>query len=98
MHRLALLPLLFAVALACGTARAASGEFRIGSNDSAETVLTAQKGKRVTVRLRSGQELTGIVREITGRLVQLDALAGKDFYDAVVPLEAVEAIIVRTKE
>ncbi len=97
MHRLGFIAL-FAVALACGAVHAASGEFRIGSNDSVETVLTAQKGKRVTVRLRSGQELTGIVREITGRLVQLGALAGKDFYDAVVPLEAVEAIIVRTKE
>ncbi|MBI4528941.1 MAG: hypothetical protein HY695_34520 [Deltaproteobacteria bacterium] len=77
---------------------ATSAEFRVGAGDSVETVLAAQKGKRVTIRLRSGQELTGTVREVTGRVVQLGALAGKEFYDAVLSLDAVEAIVVRTKE
>lgn len=52
----------------------------------------------VTLRLRSGQELTGTVREATGRLVVLGALSGREFFDAVVPLEAVEAVLIRTKQ
>jgi len=76
---------------------AAAAEPRVGANDTIESVLNAQKG-RVTVRLRSGQELTGNVRAVTGRLLHLGGLAGSEFFDAVVPLESVEAVIVRVRE
>lgn len=81
-----------------GAAPAPGAELRIGSSDSTETVLAAQKGKRVTVRLRSGQEITGTVGTVTGKLVQLGAVSGKEFFDAVVPLEAVDAVFVRIKD
>lgn len=89
---------LITTALACATFPAAGAELRVGANDTVQTVLAAQKGARVTVRVRSGQELTGIVREVNARVVQLSALSGKEFFDAVVPLEAVDAVLVRTKE
>jgi hypothetical protein len=73
-------------------------ELRIGANDTVQTLLAAQKGKRVTVRVRSGQELTGAVRDVSGRLVQLGAISGREFFDAVVPLESIDAVLVRTKE
>lgn len=73
-------------------------ELRIGANDTVQTVLAAQKGKRVTVRVRSGQELTGTVRDVSGRLVQLGAISGREFFDAVVPLDTIDAVLVRTKE
>ena len=63
-----------------------------------QTVLAAQKGVRITVRLRSGQEFAGIVREVNSRVVQLGALGGKEFFDAVIPLDAVEAVFFRVKE
>ena len=44
------------------------------------------------------QELTGVVREVNARVVQLGGLSGREFFDAVVPLEAVDAVLVRTKE
>ena len=89
---------LLGAALACAAVPGVSAELRIGSSDSLESVLSAQKGKRVTMRLRSGQEITGTVSTVTGKLVQLGAVAGKEFFDAVVPLEAVEAVMVRTKD
>ncbi len=70
----------------------------VSASDTIQSVLAAQKGKRVTVRLRSGQELTGTVREATSKLVVLGALGGREFFDAVVPLEAVEAALIRTKQ
>ena len=73
-------------------------ELKVASTATVESLITAQKGKRVTVRTRSGQELTGVVREVTPRFVQLGALSGREFFDAVVSLDAVEAVIVRTKE
>jgi hypothetical protein len=79
-------------------AAAIAAEVRVSPNDTVESMLNAQKGGRVTLRLRSGQELTGAVRSVTAKLVHLGALQGREFFDAVVPLESVEAVLVRTKE
>ena len=89
--------LLISAALAA-SAPAAGAELKVGSGDTLQSVLAAQKGSRVTVRLRSGQELTGVVREVNARVVQLGAVTGKEFFDAVVPLESVDAALVRTRE
>ena len=94
--RLTLPALLLSAALAA--APAAAQEVKVGSNDSFESLISAQKGKRVTLRTRSGGELTGVVRSVTPKYVHLGALAGRDFFDAVVALETLEAVIVRTKE
>ncbi len=89
--------LIFA-ALACAAAAAQGAELKLGANDTVQSVLAGQKGARVTVRLRSGQEFAGIVREVNSRVVQLGAVGGKEFFDAVVPLEQVEAVYLRTKD
>ena len=89
---------LVATALACAAAPASAAEVRVGANDTVQSVLAAHKGARVSVRVRSGQELTGVVREVNGRVVHLGTLSGREFFDAVVPLEAVDAVLVRTKE
>jgi len=86
-----------AAALAC-PGLAAAAELRISGNDSVQSVLTAQKGARVTLRVRSGQDVTGVVRDVNARVVQIGAVSGREFFDAVVPLEAVDAVFVRTKE
>jgi hypothetical protein len=88
--------LLFAAALACSAPAAA--QLQVGASDTVESVLRAQKDKRVTLRLRSGQELTGVVRGGNARVVQLGAITGREFFDAVVPLEAIDAVLIRTKE
>jgi hypothetical protein len=73
-------------------------DLAITANDSVQTVLAAQKGKRVTVRLAGGQELTGTVREATAKMLVLGGLTGREFFDAAVPLEKIEAVLVRTKQ
>ena len=75
----------------------AAAQLQVGSSDTVESLLRAQKDKRVTLRLRSGQELTGIVRAGNARVVHLGAITGREFFDAVVPLEAVDAVLVRTQ-
>ena len=91
--RLATLVLAAAVALP-----AAAQPVSVQPADSVQSVLSARKDKRVTLRLRSGQELTGVVRDATPKLVVIGAIAGRELFDAVVPLESVEAVLVRTKE
>lgn len=73
-------------------------ELTVNANDSIQTVLAAQKGKRVTLRLVSGQELGGVVREVTPKLVVVGGVTGREFFDAAVPLERVEAVLVRTRQ
>ncbi len=85
----------FCLALA---AQASAQDVTVSASDSTQSVLSGQKGKRVTLRLRSGQELTGTVRDATAKLVVVGAVSGREMFDAVVPLEAVEAVLIRTKQ
>lgn len=91
------LPALFAASLLFAAAAQAQ-EVKIDRNDTTETVIAAHKGARVTLRLRSGQELTGLVRDATPRLVVIGGLSGREFFDAVVPMDAIEAVILRTRK
>jgi len=92
------LPVLLAASMLCASAVAYAQEAKISSGDTIETVVAAHKGKRVTLRLESGQELTGVVRDASKELVVLGALSGREFFDAVIDLDKVEAVIVRTKQ
>jgi hypothetical protein len=72
-------------------------ELVISANDTLQTVIGARRGKPVTLRLTGGQEITGTVRDVSTRLAVLGALSGREFFDAAVPLEKIEAVIVRAK-
>ena len=89
--------LAFGVSLAFAVSSFAA-ELVVKPDDSVESLLIAQKGKKVTLKTRSGQEITGTVTAVTPKLVQVAQVVGKEFFDAVVPLEAVEAVLVRTKD
>ena len=90
--------LIVTAALAIAALPSVAAELKIGANDSVQTTLAGQKGARVTVRTRSGQEITGLVREVNANVVQIGAVSGKEFFDAVVPLSAVDVVYVRVKE
>jgi hypothetical protein len=74
-----------------------AGPVSVGDNDSLRSILTAQMGKRVAVKIKSGEEMTGTVRAVTKDLTHLGELAGKEFYDAVIVNKAIEAVIIRVK-
>ena len=90
--------LLAATGLALAAVNATAAEPKVLLMDTVETVLKAHKDKRVTVRMRSGGEISGTVVVVTARLVHVSAIAGRELFDAVVPLEAIEAVLVRTKD
>jgi hypothetical protein len=95
--RAAIPAFLFTTLLACAAVPATGAELQVGASDTVQSILSSHKGGRVSVRVRSGQELTGVVREVNARVVHLGTLSGREFFDAVVPLEAVDAVLVRTK-
>ncbi len=86
------------VSLAILAGPALAQPLAVTAKDTTQSVVAAHKGKRVTLRLRSGQELSGVVKEASERLVVLAELSGREFFDAAIPLEAIEAVIVRTKQ
>ena len=65
--------------------------------DLIRDVLLRNMNRRVEVVLTSGERLTGNVSKITGRLVQLSNLKHKDFFDAVIELDAISAVIMRVR-
>jgi hypothetical protein len=90
--------LLVTTALCLAIAQVSAQGLNVTPADTVQSVVSAQKGKRVTLRLRSGQELTGVLRDSTDRLVVLGELSGREFFEAVVPIESIEAVIVRTRQ
>jgi len=70
----------------------------ISSDDSIQSVLSAQKDKRVTLRLKSGNELSGTVGEVNDNIVHLKQLTGKEFYDAAVAIKGILAVEIRTRD
>jgi len=68
------------------------------SGDTLNSVLEGYKGKRVTIRLQGGEELTGRVKFINKELLHLEGLNGREFFDAVVDVSRIEALIVRVKD
>ena len=72
-------------------------ELSFKPGDNMTKALEAQVGKTVTVRLSSGEDITGKVRNVGKELLHLGELAGKEYYDALVDLEKISAMIVRVK-
>lgn len=89
--------LAFLVCLVLATGAFAQG-ITISATDTTQSVIAAQKGKRITVRLRSGQELSGLVRDSSDRVLVLGEVSGREFFDAAIPIDAIEAVLVRTRQ
>ena len=85
------------VAVSLSLAPALAQPLAVAADDTVEKVLAAHKGKRVTVKLGPGDELTGVVKLVTPKVVHLSEIAGREFFDAIVDTSRVVAVLVRTK-
>lgn len=70
----------------------------IKEGETIRKILDDHKGKRVTLRLQGGEELTGRIRTVTGELVQLGEVSGREYFDAIVDVTKVSAVIFRVRE
>jgi len=86
------------LACLCLAMNAFAESFSIKPNDTIQKVLEASKGKRIELRLVGGGELSGKVRLVTNELVQLGELSGREFFDGVIEIGKITAVIVRVKE
>ena len=61
-------------------------------------LLKDRSGKNVTLVLTGGTEITGKVDNVGSNTVRLTELSGKDYFDAVVDLDDVSAVIYRARD
>jgi hypothetical protein len=64
---------------------------------SVKELLAANLGKRVSVRLTGGEAIEGVVSKVGDHAALLTSLTGRDFYDAWVRLEQIEAVVYRAR-
>jgi len=64
-------------------------------NSSVADNLKSLVGKKVSVSLDSGATFAGYVKEIGDHLLHLEKLDGKDYFDALIRIENINAIDTR---
>ena len=87
------------IALCLGPVSASAQDVALEVNgDAIKVNLEKQVGKRVRLRLISGQDVEGTVVAVGTAGVHVGRLAGgMDFFDAVVRLDQIAAVIVRVR-
>lgn len=72
-------------------------KYELKSAATMKTLLTDSLGKRVVLRLESGEEMEGTVTVVGERLVHISKLSKRDFFDAFVSIDRISAVIVRVR-
>jgi hypothetical protein len=60
-------------------------------------VLAENTGKRVIVRMDTGENLEGTVSKVGDSLVHISKISGRDFYDAVVRVDKISAVLFKVR-
>lgn len=69
----------------------------VNSPDVMKSLLEQQVGKRVKIKLCSGQDVDGKVAKVGAHAVQLTELVGMELFDATVKLNDVAAVVMRAR-
>lgn len=90
--------LLFAL-LGCFSAAMAADEadYKIRPSDSLRGILQARVGEQVFIQTRGGSEISGRLKSVGEQVIQISRVARRDFYDAIVRIDAVESVMVRVR-
>lgn len=79
-------------------ARAEEAKFELKASTSLRDILTERTGKRTTLRMQSGEDIEGTIVLVGNSLVHVSRLAGKDFYDAVIEIDRINAVIMKVRD
>lgn len=89
---------LAAIVLAAGIGSAAAQTAVTVKNDSKlRGALKELGGKSVTLHLDGGTTISGKLKLVGDNVVQLSEVTGKDFYDAVIDVDAIQAFEYRAR-
>lgn len=79
------------------SAQAQSIKLELAQGETIKATLEKVVNKSVTLVLNSEKELSGKVLKVTDGLVHLSEISGKEYYDAVIKIDTIQAIIVKAK-
>ena len=79
-------------------AAAEEAKFEVKANETMREVLAERTGKRVTLRMQNGEDIEGTIVLVGNGLVHVSKLANKDFYDAVVNIDRISAVIIKVRD
>lgn len=77
--------------------QAAEEKIELKSSDTMREILSQRMGKRVSLRLESGESLEGTLTMVGNSLVHISRLSGKDFFDAVVNIDRISAVLIQVR-
>jgi len=60
--------------------------------------LKAKVGTKVSLQLSGGQEISGKIVEVGDQAVHLSELTGREFYDAIIRLDHISALVLRVRD
>ncbi len=66
-------------------------------SSTVKDILLENIGRRVIVRLDTGDNLEGTVNKVGDNLVHLSKISGRDFYDAAVRIDKISAVIFKVR-
>jgi hypothetical protein len=81
-----------------GVVAADDNKIDVKAGTTMKDILADNTGKRVAIRLASGEEIEGTVTTVGNSLVQLSRITGKDFYDAVVGIDKISAVRMKMRD
>jgi hypothetical protein len=91
-------PVLLVICCFAATVTAQEAKIEVKPGTTMKDVLTDNTGKRVALRLASGEEIEGTVTTVGSSLVHISRLAGKDFYDAIVGIDKISAVRMKMRD
>jgi len=65
--------------------------------DSVQTVLQRHVGQAIELRMKSGEKLGGKLTNVNEKLAHMSQLTGAEFFEAVVAIDDIAAVVVRAK-
>ena len=85
-------------ALQTGAGVEATPGLSVDTSDSIKSVLETQVGQVVEIRLKSGDKISGKLANVGDKLVHLSQLVGQEFFDAVVDVKDVTAVVLKVRQ
>ena len=79
------------------TLRADEIKLEVNDPNAMKANLDHFVGKTITLRLHSGEDLSGVVEAVGPTVLRLGQLTGKEFYSAMIKLDEISAVIYRAK-
>lgn len=85
------------VSLIATTAFSEENVFQFGKDSSLQTNLLQLKGKTIEIQLKGGGQLAGKLSEIGTQSILLKELRGKEYYDALIMIDDITAVIFKAR-